>query len=103
MSARLAGSGYSAVAAVNGAIAAHVKVLASQLAPVRINALVPGQVDTLLEIIGEQANRGRAEAAAAKLPVGRIGTADDLAHAALFLLENRVTTGTTLDVDGGER
>ena len=96
-------AGYSAFAAVNGAVEALVKILAIELAPVRINALVPGQVDTLLEIIGEPANRGRAEAAAAKLPVGRIGTADDLAHAALFLIENRFTTGTTLDVDGGER
>jgi NAD(P)-dependent dehydrogenase (short-subunit alcohol dehydrogenase family) len=35
--------------------------------------------------------------------VGRIGSPEDLAHAALFLLENRFTTGTALDVDGGER
>ena len=80
-----------------------VKVLDIELAPIRINALVPGQIDTLREIIGEEANRGRAEAAAAKLPVGRIGTPEDVAHAALFLLENRFTTGTALDVDGGER
>jgi len=96
-------AGYSAFAAVNGAIEALVKVLAIELAPIRINALVPGQVDTLREIIGDEANRDRAEAAAATLPVGRIGTPDDLAHAALFLLENRFTTGTALDVDGGER
>ena len=96
-------AGYSAFAAVNGAIEALVKVLAIELAPIRINALVPGQVDTLRDIIGDQANRGRVEAAAAQLPVGRIGTPDDLAHAALFLLENRFTTGTSLDVDGGER
>ena len=96
-------AGYSAFAAVNGAIEALVKVLAIELAPIRINALVPGQVDTLREIIGDEANRGRAEAAAAKLPVGRIGTPEDLAHAALFLVENRFTTGMALDVDGGER
>jgi NAD(P)-dependent dehydrogenase (short-subunit alcohol dehydrogenase family) len=96
-------AGYSAFAAVNGAIEALVKVLAIELAPIRINALVPGQVDTLRDIIGDEANRGRNAAAAATLPVGRIGTPDDLAHAALFLLENRFTTGTALDVDGGER
>jgi NAD(P)-dependent dehydrogenase (short-subunit alcohol dehydrogenase family) len=96
-------AGYSPFAAVNGAIEALVKVLAIELAPVRINALVPGQVDTLGELIGEEANRGRVEAAAAKLPLGRIGTPDDIAHAALFLAENRFTTGITLDVDGGER
>jgi NAD(P)-dependent dehydrogenase (short-subunit alcohol dehydrogenase family) len=96
-------AGYSAFAAVNGAIEALVKVLAIELAPIRINALVPGQVDTLRDIVGEPANRGRVEAAAAKLPVGRIGSPEDLAHAALFLLENQFTTGTALDVDGGER
>jgi len=96
-------AGYSPFAAVNGAIEALVKVLAIELAPIRINALVPGQIDTLRELIGEQANRGRVEAAAAKLPVGRIGTPEDVAHAALFLAENRFTTGTVLDVDGGER
>jgi NAD(P)-dependent dehydrogenase (short-subunit alcohol dehydrogenase family) len=96
-------AGFSAFAAVNGAIEALVKVLAIELAPVRINALVPGQVDTLVELIGEEANQARIEAAAAKLPLGRIGTPDDIAHAALFLAENRFTTGITLDVDGGER
>jgi NAD(P)-dependent dehydrogenase (short-subunit alcohol dehydrogenase family) len=95
--------GYSPFAAVNGAIEALVKVLAIELAPVRINALAPGQTDTLAELIGEEGNRARNEAAAAKLPLGRVGTPEDMAHAALFLAENRFTTGVTLDVDGGER
>jgi len=96
-------AGYSPFAAVNGAIEALVKVLAIELAPIRINALVPGQIDTLREIIGDEANRGRVEGAAATLPVGRIGTPEDVAHAALFLAENRFMTGAALDVDGGER
>lgn len=95
--------GFSPFAAVNGAIEALVKVLAIELAPVRINALAPGQIDTLRDTIGEEANRSRIGAAAAKLPLGRIGTPEEVAHAALFLAENRFTTGITLDVDGGER
>jgi len=95
--------GFSPFAAVNGAIEALVKVLAIELAPVRINALAPGQIDTLAELIGEEANRARIEAAAAKLPLRRIGMPEEIAHAALFLAENRFATGTTLDVDGGER
>ena len=95
--------GFSPFAAVNGAIEALVKVLAIELAPVRVNALAPGQIDTLREILGEEANRGRCQAAAAKLPVGRIGTPEEVAQAALFLMGNGFTTGTTLDVDGGER
>lgn len=95
-------AGFSAFAAVNGAVEALVKVLAKELAPVRINALAPGQIDTLGDIIGPEANQGRRDACAAKLPLGRIGTPEEIAHAALFLAENSFTTGTTLDVDGGE-
>jgi len=40
---------------------------------------------------------------AQRLPVGRIGTADDLAHAAVFLMTSGFTTGTVLHVDGGHR
>lgn len=93
--------GFSAFAAVNGAIEALVKALAVELAPLRINALAPGQVDTLGDIIGAEANAGR-KAACAALPLGRIGTPAEAAHAALFLAENSFTTGTTLDVDGGQ-
>jgi NAD(P)-dependent dehydrogenase (short-subunit alcohol dehydrogenase family) len=95
-------AGFSAFAAVNGAIEALVKVLALEIAPTRINALAPGQVDTLADILGAEANQARRDAAAAKLPLGRIGDPDEIAHAALFLAENSFTTGTTLDVDGGE-
>jgi NAD(P)-dependent dehydrogenase (short-subunit alcohol dehydrogenase family) len=94
--------GFSAFAAVNGGIEALVKVLATELAPLRINALAPGQVDTLAGIIGPEANKGRCDAAAQKLPVGRIGTPDEIAHAALCLAENSFITGMTMDVDGGE-
>ena len=94
--------GFSVFAAVNGAIEALVKVLAIELAPLRINALAPGQVDTLERILGPDGNRARKESAAASLPLKRIGTAAEIAHAAVFLAENTFMTGATLDVDGGE-
>ena len=93
----------SMVAAVNGALNCFIRGAAIELAPLRVNALSPGWVDTeLWDVIGP----GKATAFAAKaerLPVGRIGTAEDLAHAAIFLMENEFTTGTVLDVDGGHR
>jgi NAD(P)-dependent dehydrogenase (short-subunit alcohol dehydrogenase family) len=95
-------AGFSAFAAVNGAIEALIKVLAMELAPLRINALAPGQVDTLERILGPEGNRARCESAAAALPLKRIGTPEEIAHAALFLAENTFITGTTIDVDGGE-
>lgn len=94
-------SGFSAFAAVNGAIEALVKVLAIELAPIRVNALVPGQVDTLERILGPEGNRSRIESAANALPLGRIGTVEEIAHAALFLAENTFMTGASIDVDGG--
>jgi NAD(P)-dependent dehydrogenase (short-subunit alcohol dehydrogenase family) len=95
-------AGFSAFAAVNGAIEALVKVLAIELAPIRVNALVPGQVDTLERILGPQGNRARIESAAAALPLKRIGTVEEIAHAALFLAENTFVTGACIDVDGGQ-
>jgi len=94
--------GFSAFSAVNGAIEALVKVLARELAPLRINALAPGQIDTLRDIIGPEANEAR-KGACATLPVGRIGTPEEAAHAALFLAENSFATGAVLDVDGGQQ
>ena len=62
----------------------------------------PGQIDTLGDIIGLEANEAR-KASCATLPLGRIGKPEEVAHAALFLAENSFTTGTILDVDGGQR
>lgn len=95
--------GVSAVAAANGALVALGRALAVELAPVRVNVLSPGWVDTpIWDAFG--ADKARMIAAqASKLPAGRIGTPADLGHAAVFLMENRFTTGAVLEVDGGHR
>lgn len=92
----------SMVAAVNGALAAFVRAAALELAPLRVNALSPGWVDT--EIWDAVAGDGKAATFAAmaeRLPARRIGRPEDLAHAAAFLMENGFTTGSVLHVDGG--
>jgi NAD(P)-dependent dehydrogenase (short-subunit alcohol dehydrogenase family) len=96
--------GGAVVAAVNGAIHALVRALAVELAPTRVNALSPGWVDTPAwdRIAGADKQRRLAERART-LPVARVGVPDDLAHAAMFLLENPYTTGEVLHVDGGHR
>jgi len=95
--------GGSVVCAVNGALHSLVRALATELAPARVNALSPGWVDTpAWDRIGGDKHRLHAERART-LPVGRIGTVEDLAHAAVFLLENGYTTGEVLHVDGGHR
>jgi NAD(P)-dependent dehydrogenase (short-subunit alcohol dehydrogenase family) len=83
------------------AIEATVKVLAIEAAPIRVNALVAGQIDTRSGggPMDEAAHRADRESVARQLPLGRIGTAGEVAHAALFLAENTFTTGITLDID----
>jgi NAD(P)-dependent dehydrogenase (short-subunit alcohol dehydrogenase family) len=95
--------GNATVAAVNGALNALVGALALELAPARANALSPGWVDTpAWDAIGGDKARRLGDRARA-LPVGRIGTVEDLADAAMFLIGNGFTTGTVVRVDGGHR
>jgi 3alpha(or 20beta)-hydroxysteroid dehydrogenase len=82
--------------------------MAADLAPrgVRVNALCPGVCDTPLtrSWIEAQADRGAAEAEAhAFALVGRMGTSEEIAHAALFLAsdESSYCTGSSLLADGG--
>jgi NAD(P)-dependent dehydrogenase (short-subunit alcohol dehydrogenase family) len=85
-----------------GAVEAFARSLAIDLAPIRVNTLQPGYVDTpmLDELLGE-ARVAIKQEAGARLPVGRIGQPEELADAVLFLMKNGYVTGITLTVDGG--
>jgi NAD(P)-dependent dehydrogenase (short-subunit alcohol dehydrogenase family) len=101
---RTAMPGTAGLAAVNGAITQMAKTLAKELAPLRINVVSPGLIDTpAYDGMPAEAKRGMFEAAARSLPVGHTGTSEDVAEAIEFLLENNFTTGALLDVDGGAR
>ncbi|HET8842123.1 MAG TPA: SDR family oxidoreductase [Ktedonobacteraceae bacterium] len=93
------------VGAVNGALFSLAYGLAVALAPVRVNALSPGWVDTpVWDTSALAANKPAMFAQMAqRLPAGRIGRPSDIGHAALFLMENEFTTGVVLPVDGGHR
>lgn len=94
----------SVVAAVNAALEGLVRALAVELAPIRVNAVSPGWVDTT--IWTQVAGGRKAEMLAAmaeRLPVGRVGQPEDIADAIFFLIGNGFTTGTTLHVEGGHR
>lgn len=98
------GPGGSMIAAVNGATESLVRALSLELAPVRVNGLSPGWVDTpFWDSLAGDAKVERLAAQARRLPVGRVGAPSDLAAAALFLMTNGFTTGEVLHVDGGHR
>lgn len=94
----------SLLAALNGALASLAAALAVELAPIRVNVVSPGWVDTPIwqDVAGDAAPATLA-AMAARLPVGRIGHTQDIAEAIIALLRNGFITGTVLHADGGHR
>ncbi|RFB79626.1 SDR family oxidoreductase [Methylovirgula sp. 4M-Z18] len=94
----------SVVAAINGALESLTYALAIELAPLRVNVVSPGWVDTpIWESIAGSDKTERLAAMAKRLLVGRIGAAEDIAQAIASLMHNPFITGTLLHVDGGQR
>jgi NAD(P)-dependent dehydrogenase (short-subunit alcohol dehydrogenase family) len=92
-----------AVGATNGAVDVIVRSLAVELAPLRVNAISPGTIDTgAYDGLGPEKKATLFADRIATSPAARIGTADDVAAAVLFALTNTFVTGHTLPVDGGE-
>lgn len=93
------------VAAINGSLFSLTYGLAIALAPVRVNVLSPGWIDTpIWESSALAANKlTMFEQMTQRLPARRIGQPSDIGHAAVFLMENEFTTGIILPVDGGHR
>jgi NAD(P)-dependent dehydrogenase (short-subunit alcohol dehydrogenase family) len=92
------------IAAVNAALAGLARALAIELAPIRVNVVSPGWVDTpMWDALAGDDKAAMHEAVASRLPVGRIGTPADVADALLAVMRNGFVTGTILHADGGQR
>jgi NAD(P)-dependent dehydrogenase (short-subunit alcohol dehydrogenase family) len=87
--------------AMHSAVETLAKGLALDLAPVRVNAIAPGTIDT--PAYSEEGRRAAMQWAKDNLPVKRMGTAEEVAQAALLLMTNHFITGEVLHVDGGSR
>ena len=101
-SARAAFAGTAALAAANGALEAMVPPLAVELAPLRVNAVSPGIIDThWWDGLPEEQRRAYFESAAAATPVRRVGQPGDVADAIVYLAGAGFVTGTVLECTGG--
>ena len=90
------------VGAANGALEALARSLAIDLAPVRVNAVSPGIIDTPIRAaMPEGARKAMLDKVAAGLPVGRVGLADDIAMQILAFMQNGFATGSIVYIDGG--
>jgi NAD(P)-dependent dehydrogenase (short-subunit alcohol dehydrogenase family) len=98
------GPGASMIATANGALEALARALALELAPVRVNVVSPGWIDTpIWDTIAGDAKADRLGAMAERLPVRRIGHPVDVAKVFVALMDNGFVTGTVVHVDGGHR
>jgi NAD(P)-dependent dehydrogenase (short-subunit alcohol dehydrogenase family) len=90
------------VSVANGALESLTRALALELAPVRVNCVSPGIVDTPIRAaMPEAARRDMLAKAAAGLPVGRVGVGEDIAQQILAFMTIGFATGSIVYLDGG--
>ena len=96
--------GLAVPGALTAAMPAMIANLALELAPVRVNLIAAGFVDTPLsaELLGDQLD-ARREQLRDTLPIGRVVGPDDVAALAVHLMANTALTGATYDIDGGQQ
>ena len=96
--------GLALTAALAAALNALVKSLALEVAPVRVNLIAAGFVDTPLSaaLLGDRIDERR-EQLRATLPIGRVVGPADTAALAVHLMINTAVTGATFDIDGGQQ
>jgi NAD(P)-dependent dehydrogenase (short-subunit alcohol dehydrogenase family) len=102
--ARRPAVGLALASAVTVGLPALVAGLALELAPVRVNQIAAGFVDTPLSasILGDQLDARRDELRDT-LPIGRVVGPDDVAALAVHVMANTALTGATYDIDGGQQ
>lgn len=94
------GSCESAYSAAKGAVVSFTKALAKELAPsgITVNCVAPGVIDTSMNA---HLSEGEVAALCEEIPLGRIGSPEEVASAVWFLAEHGYITGEVLSVNGG--
>lgn len=101
---RRPGIGMGIVPAVTAALPALTASLALELAPIRVNLIAAGFVDTPLSasLLGDELENRRNELRAT-LPIRRVVGPADVAALAVHIMSNTALTGATYDIDGGQQ
>ena len=96
--------GFTLIAGMTAALPALVRNLALELAPIRVNLIAAGFVDTPLSasLLGDRLDERREELRTT-LPIRRVVGPDDVAALAVHLMANTALTGATYDIDGGQQ
>jgi NAD(P)-dependent dehydrogenase (short-subunit alcohol dehydrogenase family) len=96
--------GMALASSITAAMPALTKVLALEIAPVRVNLIAPGFVDTPLSatLLGDRLDERR-DRLRTTLPIGRVVGPADVAALAVHLMTNTALTGATYDIDGGQQ
>jgi NAD(P)-dependent dehydrogenase (short-subunit alcohol dehydrogenase family) len=101
-SARAAIPGTAGLAAINAGVEAVVRPLAIELAPIRVNAVSPGVIDTpWWDAAPAHMKQAIFARAAEELPARKVGTPADVAAAIVMVATNTFMTGSVVEVDGG--
>ena len=103
-SGRRAGAGLAIISTVTVALPTLIANLALEVAPIRVNLIATGFVDTPLSasLLGDDLDRQRGELRAT-LPIRRVVGPADVAALAVHIMCNTALTGATYDIDGGEQ
>jgi NAD(P)-dependent dehydrogenase (short-subunit alcohol dehydrogenase family) len=101
---RHTGIGLGIISAMTAALPALTANLALEIAPVRVNLIAAGFVDTPLSasLLGDRLEERRDELRAT-LPIGRVVGPEDVAALAVHVMTNTALTGATYDIDGGQQ
>jgi NAD(P)-dependent dehydrogenase (short-subunit alcohol dehydrogenase family) len=97
-------AGSAFISGLTAALSAMTRSLACELAPIRVNLIAAGFVDTPLSarILGDKID-ARREELQETLPIGRVIKPTDIAALAVHLMTNTAVTGATFDIDGGQQ
>ncbi len=93
--------GALAIGTVGNAVEGFIRLAAAEIKPLRINGVCPGLIDTPMFAMEGEARENHFSSTTKDHLIPRVGKPEEVATAAIFLLENTFVTGTIVDVDGG--